>query len=598
LLGPGGARRCAETDVIHSDGLIATIAIGLTVAFLGGFIATRLRLPAIVGYLLAGVVVGPATPGFVANVEIAHELAEIGVILLMFGVGIHFSLRDLFAVKTIALPGAAGQIAVATALGAGVTLAWGWDLGAGLVLGLAISVASTVVLLRALAERNALDSVHGRVAVGWLVVEDIFTVLALVLLPALAPALGGAVTGGEGGGEERLLLAFTLVVGKIAILGTLMLFVGSRAIPWLLVQVTYTGSRELFTLAVLAVALGIAFVAAAVFGVSLALGAFLAGLVVSESDLSHNAAADALPFRDAFAVLFFVSVGMLFDPSFLLAAPIKVLAVLAVVVLGKGLTALAIVAAFGYPVRTGLTVAAGLAQVGEFSFILAELGLELELLPEEGHSLILAVAILSIMLNPLAFRAVEPLERWLRRHPQLAARLERRTGLLSRPPEVDHDERPRAHAVLCGYGRVGQIVAQALDRRGFSYVVIDQERRHIEELRRRGIAALYGDAANPVFLEQARVAQARVVVVAIGDPPVVRHVIEQARRLNPRVSVVARTHSQSEWAYLRDHGVDEVVYAERELAAEIARYTLHRFGVTGSELQGIVHGLRQRGTDA
>lgn len=587
--------------MIHADGLIATIAVGLAVAFLGGFVATQVRLPAIVGYLLAGVAVGPFTPGFVANADVAHELAEIGVILLMFGVGIHFSLRDLFAVRAIAVPGAVGQIAVATALGVAIAgAAWGWSLGAGLVLGLAISVASTVVLLRALAERGALDTVHGRVAVGWLIVEDLFTVLVLVLLPALAPALGGGPAGGpghEGGAGEHPLVALALALVRVAVFGALMLFVGARVIPRLLNQVARTGSRELFTLAVLALALGVAFAASFGFGVSLALGAFLAGVVVSESDLSHQAAADALPLRDAFAVLFFVSVGMLFDPAFLLAAPFKVLVLLGVIVLGKGLATLLIVAALGHPLRTGLTVAAGLAQVGEFSFILAELGRELELLPEEGHSLILASAIVSITLNPLLFRAVDPLEAWIRRRPRLAALLQRRGGALAQPQggagHGDHGDR-RAHAVLCGYGRVGRLIAQVLDRRGLRYVVIDQDRRNVEELRQRGVLALYGDAANPVLLGHAGIERARVLVIAIPDPPATRHIVEHARRANARLSIVARTHSEAEWAYLREHGVDEVVLGERELAVEMSRFTLHRFGVAGAELQALTQGLRQR----
>ncbi len=579
--------------MLHSDSLIFTLAVALVVALVGGFVATRLRLPAIVGYLLAGVAVGPFTPGFVANADIAHELAEIGVILLMFGVGIHFSLRELFAVRAIAVPGAVGQIAVATALGTAVALMWGWSLGSGLVLGLAISVASTVVLLRALSERGMLNSIHGHVAVGWLIVEDLFTVLALVLLPALAPALGGATSGGE-----HPLLAVLLVLGKVAVLAALLLVIGVRVIPWFLVQVTYTGSRELFTLAVLAVALGIAVLAAAGFGASLALGAFLAGVVISESDLSHQAAADALPLRDAFAVLFFVSVGMLFNPLFLMAEPLKVLAILTVVILGKGLTALAIVAAFGYPLRAGLTVAAGLAQIGEFSFILAELGRGLELLPEGGRSLILAAAIFSITLNPFVFRAIDPVETWVRRRPRLALLLERRGGQLIKLPAEDQVERRRAHAVIVGHGAVGSLVAHALERRGFSYVVIDQNRRQVEELRRRGASAIYGDAANPVFLEHAGIAQARVLVVAIVDAPVTRHIVEQARRLNSRLSIVVRTHSESEREFLLEHEVDDVVLGEREVAAEMARYTLHRFGVSGPELRAMVQGLRQRGAEA
>ena len=391
----------------HHSELIATIAMGLAVAFVFGLLALRLRLPLIVGYLLAGVAVGPFTPGFVADVDLAPQLAEIGVILLMFGVGIHFSIKDLLAVRALALPGAVGQVAIATALGVALSLWWGWGLGAGIVLGLAISVASTVVLLRALAERGMLDSPGGQVAVGWLVVEDLIMVVALVLLPALAGPLGGTVSSESGGGSILASLAWTL--GKVALFVVLMLIVGVRAIPWLLRRVERTGSRELFILATLAVSLGVAYGAAELFGASFALGAFLAGVVVNESELSHRAAEEALPLRDAFAVLFFVSVGMLIDPGFLLAELGALLALLAIIVVGKGVAALLLVRLLGGSLRTGLLVAAGLAQVGEFSFILADAGLSLGLLSEEGRLLILASALLSITLNPLLFRLVDPL---------------------------------------------------------------------------------------------------------------------------------------------------------------------------------------------
>jgi CPA2 family monovalent cation:H+ antiporter-2 len=582
--------------VIHGDGLIATIAVGLAIAFVGGFAATHLRIPTLVGYLLAGVAVGPFTPGFVANTDVAHELAEIGVILLMFGVGIHFSIGDLLAVRRIAMPGAVGQSAVATLLGAGVAvLAWGWNLGAGLVLGMAISVASTVVLLRALAEHGALDSVHGRVAVGWLIVEDLFTVLALVLLPALAPLLSASIGAPSSEEVEHPLLALGLAVFRIGVFAALMLFVGARVIPPLLARVARTGSRELFTLCILALALGVAFAASAGFGVSLALGAFLAGVVVSESDLSHQAAADALPLREAFAVLFFVSVGMLFDPRLLLQEPLKIAVLLGVIVIGKGIAALLLVAVLGYPLLTGLTVAAGLAQVGEFSFIVAELGRVLELLPIEGHSLILATAIISISLNPLLFHAIDPAERWIRRHPRLASMLQRQPSIIAAKGQTSAcDEHLRGHAVLCGYGRVGSLVAQTLDRRGLRYLVIDQDRHRVEDLRRRGITALYGDAANPAILAHAGLDRARVLVIAFSDVPSTRHVVDYARAKHPRLSIVARTHGEDEWAYLRDHGVDEVVRGEREVAVEMSRFTLHRMGIGGTELQALVQGLRQR----
>lgn len=394
----------------HSD-LLVTLVVALVAAFIGGFVAVRLRLPPIVGYLLAGVAIGPFTPGGSANPAIAGELAEIGVILLMFGVGIHFSLRDLLAVRAIAVPGAIGQISVATALGAALALWWGWTPGEALVLGLTVSVASTIVLLRALENRRELDVPRGHIAIGWLIVEDLFTVLVLVLLPALAGPLGG---NGSGGNPVA---ALALAVVKAAAFVALMLFAGVRAVPWLLVRVQRTGSRELFTLGVLAIALGIAYGSAKWFGVSLALGAFLAGVVVNGSELSHRVAEEALPLRDAFAVLFFVSVGMLFDPTVIVDAPGRVAAILAVIMAGKALSAFCIVALAGYSSRTGLTVAASLAQIGEFSFILAEVGRALGLFPENGANLVLAGALLSITLNPLLFAAIEPLERWLRRTP-------------------------------------------------------------------------------------------------------------------------------------------------------------------------------------
>jgi CPA2 family monovalent cation:H+ antiporter-2 len=566
----------------HETGLIATITVALAFAFVGGFMATRLRLPAIVGYLLAGVAVGPFTPGFIADTHLAPQLAEIGVILLMFGVGIHFSLRDLLAVRAIAIPGAVGQIVVATALALGVALWWGWSPGAGLVLGLAISVASTVVLLRALMERNLLDSTPGRVAVGWLIVEDLFTVLALVLLPALALQLGGDPSSGRaasaGGGE--LLVELVLTLGKVALLGVLMFLVGARFVPWLLVQVARTGSRELFTLAVLAVALGIAFGSAVLFGVSFALGAFLAGLVVGESDLSHQAAADALPLRDAFAVLFFVSVGMLFDPAYLLANPGRVLVIVSLIVVGKPLAALLIVLALRHPVRTGLIVAAGLAQIGEFSFILAELGRSLRLLPEEGYNLVLAGALLSITLNPVLFRTLGPLDSWLQRRGMFGFFRGPSTASADAPTANGHDsDTLRDHAVLCGYGRVGSLIGRALDEHGIRYMVVEQDRHHVDELRKQGITALHGDAADRVLLEQMNLSQARLLLVAIPDPLATRHIVEEARRENSDLDIVARTHSEEERAYLSEGRVSEAILGERELALAMIRATMRHLGV-------------------
>jgi monovalent cation:H+ antiporter-2, CPA2 family len=395
----------------HETSLIATIAVGLTFAFVLGYAAVRVGLPPLVGYLLAGVAVGPFTPGFVADAKLAPQLAEIGVILLMFGVGMHFSVRDLWAVRAIAVPGAIGQIAVATALGVAVTWFWGWSLGAGLVLGLALSVASTVVLLRALDARNALQSPDGRIAVGWLVVEDLVMVITLVLLPPLAGALGGQATSGAStvAGPGELLGTIAATVGKVVVFVAAMLVIGVRLFPWLIKQVERTNSRELFTLAVIALALGVAFGSAKFFGVSFALGAFFAGVVINESDVSHRAAHDLQPLQDAFAALFFIAVGMLFDPNFILEKPLHVLAVLAIIVVGKSLAAALIVLALGRPVGTALTVSAALAQIGEFSFILGTLGVSLGLLDPEANNLIVAGALFSIALNPLMFHTAASL---------------------------------------------------------------------------------------------------------------------------------------------------------------------------------------------
>jgi CPA2 family monovalent cation:H+ antiporter-2 len=570
----------------HGGELISTIALGLTAAFLAGLVARRLHLPSIVGYLLAGVALGPFTPGVFADQEIARELAEIGVILLMFGVGIHFSLRDLLAVRGIAIPGAAVQITVATALGMALAMAMGWGVTGGLVFGLCLSVASTVVLLRALIQRNALDNVHGRVAVGWLIVEDIFTVLVLVLLPSLALLSEGGASG------TNVMLALGEALLKAAALGAVMVFVGARLVPWLLIQVAREGSQEMFTLGVLAVALGIAFASSAIFGVSLALGAFLAGAIVGETDLSHKAAADALPLRDAFAVLFFVSVGMLLDPAYVIGNPLAVLGVVALVVIGKSLAAVGITAALGYPLRTGLTVAAGLGQIGEFSFILATAGIGLAVLPEDAYQLVVAGAIISITVNPLLFAAVNPLDAWFKARPSLRRRIERGGGALARP--APSQPPMSGHAVICGWGRVGRTVARAIDGRGFQYVVIEEHRRTVEGLRARGIHALYGDIADAELLKHAGVARAKVLVFAAYDPPAAEFAVEHARRVNPRIEIVARVETPEESKRLLELGATQTVEGERELAVQMARYTLRRFGVTSREVDAIAQGLRRR----
>jgi CPA2 family monovalent cation:H+ antiporter-2 len=576
----------------HEPVLITTIAIGLSAAFVGGLLARRLRLPAIVGYIAAGVAIGPFTPGFIADGAIATELAELGVILLMFGVGIHFSIRDLLAVKSIAVPGAVGQILVATLLGVGLGIALGWGVGGGLVLGLAVSVASTVVLLRALMDRGDLDTAQGRIAVGWLIVEDLFTVVVLVLLPSIAPLLGGSAEAADSGlgpiGDVALAL------GKAAIFAALMIVAGARVVPWLLHQVAREGSRELFTLAVLAIALGIAYLSYEVFGVSFALGAFLAGAVVGESDMSHQAAQDALPLRDAFAVLFFVSVGMLLDPAFLLAQPLAILAVLLLVVAAKALAAFAIVALAGYPVRVGLTVASGLAQIGEFSFILGTVGLSLGLLPPDGFQLIVAGALLSITINPFLFRSIDPLEQRLRRVGPLRRLTARRAGDLAL---LDHDtaDTLQGHAVLAGYGRVGRLIAPALERRGFRYVVVTQQRDEVDGLRAHGVPAVFGDATSPEVLELVHLERARVLVIASTDVHEARTIIEHARSVRPDLDIIVRTHSDTEAAHLRGLGSKvQPIHGDRELAVQMARYTLRRFGVSAIEAEAIAQGLRDR----
>ncbi len=581
----------------HETALIATIAAGIGLAFILGLAATRVRLPPLVGYLVAGVIVGPFTPGFVADTGLAQQLAEIGVILLMFGVGIHFSVADLLAVRRIALPGAVVQITVATALGAGIAQLWGWSWGSGIVFGLCLSVASTVVLLRAMEDRGMLDSVDGRIAVGWLIVEDLATVLVLVLLPALAVPLGGSpegAAGAAGAPEQSVLRALGITLAKVAAFVVLMFVVGRRAVPWLLERVARTGSRELFTLSVLAVAIGIAVGAAALFGVSFALGAFFAGMVVNGSDLSHEAAADSLPLQDAFSVLFFVAVGMLFDPAILIRQPIEVLSVVLIIMVGKSLGAFVIVLAFRYPVRTALTISASLAQIGEFSFILAALAVTLNLLPPEGQSLIVAGALLSISLNPLAFVVAEKAAGWVSGRPRLLAMLERPAGPIAELPPTVEERALQGHAVIVGYGRVGSAIGETLTRVGMPYVVIEQNRETVEALRERGLPVLYGDATRPGILGKAHIDQARLLIVATPDPFQSRAMIDLARGVNARIETVARTHSEDERDYLERHGVGLALIGERELALGMAHYALLRMGCEEKRADATVDAIRRQ----
>ena len=542
----------------HDSPLISTIVIGLGLAFVMGALANRLRISPLVGYLLAGVVVGPATPGFVADQHLAAQLAEIGVILLMFGVGLHFSLKELLSVRTIAIPGAVAQIAIATALGLGLGLLLGWPAGQAVVFGLALSCASTVVLLRAMQERRLIETERGRIAVGWLIVEDLVMVLTLVLLPPLAGLLTGD---NKGASNLEVLEVLGVTLGKVAAFIVLMLVVGRRVIPWLLHVIAHMGSRELFRLCVLAVALGVAYGAAHLFGVSFALGAFFAGMVLSESELSQRATQETLPLRDAFAVLFFVSVGMLFDPWKLMDDPLALAGTVFIIVLGKSVAAFAIVRLFGRPTHTALTISASLAQIGEFSFILAALGLGLGLLSEQGRDLILAGAILSIMINPLLFGLLDRFKPKAEPVPAAAG-----------TPEPAPDEAELIatsltdHAVLVGYGRVGTPIGAALTAAGIPFVVIEERVPRLEALRQQGIEVLNGNGVTADVLEAANIAGARWLFVAIPESFEAGQIVRQARSRNPGLTIIARAHEDAEIEHLVTQGANAVVNGEREIA--------------------------------
>jgi len=558
----------------HNISLITTIASAFGLALIFGFIAERIKLPALVGYLMAGIILGPATPGYVADVGIASQLSEIGVMLLMFGVGLHFSIKDLLAVKRIAVPGAVVQMGLATVLGAALAQAWGWTFGEGLIFGLSLSCASTVVLLKALEARGILDSMNGKIAVGWLVVEDLATVMVLVLMPPLAGVLGGNV---DTATTAPLWQTISLTIVQVSVFIILMLVVGKRALPWLLWHVAKTGSRELFTLSVVAVAIGIAYGASALFNVSFALGAFFAGMVMRESEFSHRAAEESLPLRDAFAVLFFVSVGMLFEPQVLWNEPLQLLAVVAIIIIGKSFAAMALVLAFRYPLNTALTIAASLAQIGEFSFILAGLGMALGILPAAGMSLILAGAFISIALNPLVFSAIKPLRTWTLKHSRLARELESRTDPFAELPMSTERKFLEGQVVLVGYGRVGRRIAEALSERGIPYVVAEQNREMVEKLRKSGVPAVSGNAADPSVLIQAHITNAALLVIATPDPMDVRKMAEIATTLQPGIEVVVRTHSEEESKLLQNDGIGTVFFGEEELAKGMTKHVLERF---------------------
>lgn len=554
---------------MHELPLLVNIAVALGAALVGGVLARLVGVPAIVGYLLAGVAIGPFTPGFVGDVSAIGQLAELGVVFLMFGVGLHFSLRDLWRVREVAVPGALGQMAIATGIGYVLTRAWGWPANASLVLGLAISVASTVVLLRALMDNGLLETRHGQVAVGWLVLEDLATVLLLLILPAFA-------TTGAGFDVK----SFGLTLLKAAAFIVLMLVFGARVLGWAFLRIAHTRSRELFLLLVLAASLGIALGSAALFGVSLALGAFLAGVVVSESPLSHQVGADVLPFREAFAVLFFVSVGMLVDPRDLLARAGPVAALTAVIVVGKAVAAVLITTLLRQPLRTGLVVGAGLSQIGEFSFILGQAAVRLEILEGEQYSLLLSAALISITLNPLMFSLVGPAERRLQRWAWLRR-------WLDRAPSTEGPLVPKGgdHVVIVGWGRVGGHIVEVLGRVGVPRLVVEADASRAEELQKHGVPVLFGDASNSEILDHAGLDRARALVITIPDEAAAGLTVAGARRLAPTLPIVARATTQKGIRHLAELGANDVIHPELEGGLQVVRHTLLRLGFPLREVQ-------------
>ncbi len=557
----------------HDVDLIILLAVGFGVALIFGYIAARLRLPPLIGYLIAGIIISPNTPGIEADIHLANQLAELGVMFLMFGVGMHFSLKDLLLVRRIALPGAILQIAVATLLGIGVSMLWGWSFGSALVFGLSLSCASTVVLLKALGDRGLLDSVNGKIAVGWLLVEDLVMVLVLVLLPATAVLLGGKAPAGADG-NIWLTLGITLlkVIGFIAF----MLIVGKRVVPIIMQFVARLGSRELFTLTVVAAAVSIAYGSYAIFGVSMALGAFFAGMVVKESDFSHRAEEETLPLREIFSILFFVSVGMLFDPHILVESPLHILAVIAIIMVGKTLAAMALVLFFRYPINTALTVGASLAQIGEFSFILATLGVSLGLLSLEAQNLILAGALFSITLNSFIFSAIEPVQRWIRERSHLARLLERSGDPLAMLPDEVDQAYLRDQVVIVGYGGVGRRITENLINENIKVVIAEENREIVEKLRNANIAAVSGVATEPSVLIQAHIMHARLLVISPMDILDIHRIVTIAKQLNPHIQVLICAESKEEAAVIRDENIGEVFYAKEEMAKNMSHHILNQ----------------------
>ncbi|WP_312100169.1 cation:proton antiporter [Acinetobacter venetianus] len=559
----------------HDVNLIILLAVGFGMALIFGYIAARLRLPPLIGYLIAGIIISPNTPGVVGDIQLANQLAELGVMFLMFGVGMHFSLSDLLQVRRIALPGAILQIAVATLLGMAVSMFWGWSFGSALIFGLSLSCASTVVLLKALGDRGLLDSVNGKIAVGWLLVEDLVMVLALVLLPATAVLLGGhALPGTDTSQSIWITIGLTLlkVTGFIAF----MLIIGKRLVPMIMQFVARLGSRELFTLTVVAAAVSIAYGSYAVFGVSMALGAFFAGMVVKESDFSHRAEEETLPLREIFAILFFVSVGMLFDPRILVEEPLHILAVVAIIMVGKTLAAMALVLFFRYPINTALTVGASLAQIGEFSFILATLGLALGLLTPEAQNLILAGALFSITLNSFIFSAIEPVQRWIRERSHLARLLERSGDPLAMLPDEVDQEYLRDQVVIIGYGGVGRRISENLMEQNIKVVIAEENREIVEKIRTQGIAAVSGEATEPNVLIQAHIQHARLLVISPMDILDIHRIVDISKQLNPEIQVLICAESKEEAAVIREENIGEVFYAKEEMAKNMSHHILNQ----------------------
>ena len=550
-------------NILHDLPLVSTIAVGISLALVCGLVAAKLKISPLIGYLFAGIVIGPHTPGFVADIHIAEELSEIGIVLLMFGVGLHFSVNDFLEVKKIALTGALVRIVLTTAIGAGLAHLWGWPLESGVLFGLALSVASTVVLLRALEERNLLQTMIGRISIGWLIVEDLAMILAMAFIPALVATSSN--TGAD------IVKQMFVAVGKLGLFVTVMVVVGRRFFPWFLTIVSKTGSRELFTLAVFALATGIAFGAVIMFAVSLALGAFFAGMMIRESDLTHEVAERVLPFQDAFAVLFFVAVGMLFDPSIIVDKPLSVLAVTGIIVIGKSIVTFLIVMFFGYPLKTSLLVAAGLGQIGEFSFILIALGASLGLLPEEGRNLILAGALISIALTPVMFYCARQIYEFVDSVPRLSSLFNMRDDILAHL-RSDEKQALTELIILVGHGRVGKHISQNINTSRVDLVIIDRNREKVADLRKSGLHAIAGDASHAETLQEAAIQKAFAVAVAVPDPFEARQIVEAARALKPDIKILIRAHNDDEATYFSQQSVDLVVTGPQEIGRRMVGY--------------------------